>query len=80
MAIKSLIPRTGTVSEQCEVRKYIFSAIEKWAGCALNLDTKVDLERLEKESGIRCHYAGDNLAGFELVNESAYTLFILKWV
>lgn len=79
MVVKRLIPSDASISRQFEIRNQLVLKIERWAGHKINsVWPKIDVASLEKASGIRCHYVGDNLAGFNLVDEQAYLLFILR--
>jgi hypothetical protein len=77
MAMK-LIPNNVDIYEQFRRRDQFVKMVEKWSSKSAR-GGRIDLKELLKHSGVQCHYVGENLAGFELVNKEAYTMFVLKW-
>jgi hypothetical protein len=73
-----LIPNNVDIYEQFRRREQFVNMVAKWAKTPVS-GGHLDLKELEKHSGVQCHYVGQNLAGFELVNKEAYTVFVLKW-
>jgi len=80
MVVKKLIPNNITVTEQIKLRDDIISAICKWSG-QRQLE-KIDLTKLEIESGIRCWYlvSAKTFVDLECVDEKLYMWFMLKWL
>jgi hypothetical protein len=80
--VTKLIPNDVDIYEQFRRRDQFIKMAAEWAGAPVTggYSPKIDLDQLEKDSGVRCIYVGDNLAGFELVDERAWAIFILKWL
>lgn len=79
--VTKLIPNDVDIYEQFRRRERFIKLVERWSGIPgfTGLYFKVNLEQLEEDSGVRCFYVGDNLAGFDIVDERMYAFFILKW-
>jgi len=91
MGIK-LIPNVGTVPDQLKVKDSLMNMICHWhtngelSGHWRNVVSKIDLDRLERECGIRfrrLHPPWTNhsyqVADFEVVDEKLYAWFLLKY-
>ena len=77
MAVK-LIPSDISISEQLERRNRFVAMVERWNRCSI-YSGKINVKQLLIDSGVRCYYVGENLAGFEILDEEDFMLFILKW-
>jgi hypothetical protein len=78
MAI-TLIPINSSIYEQFKARDEFIALVKNWCKADPNF-YKISTIELLKASGVRCWYVGDNLAGFELLDQEAYMMFKLKWV
>jgi len=91
---KRLIPNDISIYEQFRIREDFLKQVDTWSkqkrfsqyvGYTPDQYRYIDLNDLEQASGVRCFwrkYIGENqqmLAGFELVNIEAYTMFVLKY-
>jgi hypothetical protein len=72
----NLISKNTTVSEQFIQRNQFVNMVQKWSGTY----SRVDVDALLEASGVKCHYIGfGGLAGFKVVNEKQYVMFVLRW-
>jgi hypothetical protein len=89
---KRLIPNDISIYEQFRIRHDFLKQVDTWSKhkrfsqyVGYTPEQYIDLDELEQVSGVRCFwrkYIGENqrmLAGFELVNIEAYTMFVLKY-
>ncbi len=77
MAI-SLIPKNCSIYEQFKARDEFIALVTKRYKTNPNY-VKISTIDLLKESGVRCWYVGNNLAGFELLDREAYLIFKLRY-
>ena len=80
--VTKLIPNDINILEQFRIRDHFEQMVDRWGGrnqITISYTYRANLKRLEEDSGVRCHYIGTRLAGYELVNEKAYIMFILTW-
>lgn len=90
---RSLIPNVGTVSDQLMAKDRLMTMICNWHTNSASPDghwrryvSKIDLDRLERECGIRfrrwnlpwSNYS-HQVADFEVVDEKIYAWFLLKY-
>lgn len=76
--MKRLIPRDINIYEQFRRRNEFVAMVTRWCRANPNF-YKISTIELLKVSGVRCWYMGENLAGFELLDEEAYLMFKLKY-
>lgn len=89
---RSLIPNVGTVSDQLMAKDRLMNMICQWhTNGELSVHwryfvSKIDLERLERECGIRFRrwnlpWANNSyqVADFEVIDEKIYAWFLLKY-
>ena len=91
---RSLIPNVGTVSDQLMAKDRLMNMICQWhtnepclsSGHWRYFVSKIDLDRLERECGIRFRrwnlpWANNSyqVADFEVVDEKIYAWFLLKY-
>jgi hypothetical protein len=77
-----LVPDNVDIYEQFRRRNQFVRMVERWAGkksVSGPYCYKVDVKLLEEESGIRCEYLRQNLVRFELVDQKAYTMWLMRW-
>jgi hypothetical protein len=75
----NLISKNTTVSEQFIQRNQFVNMVQKWSGPDATY-SRVDVDALLEASGVKCHYIGfGGVAGFEVVNEKQYVMFVLRW-
>ena len=76
----NVISKNATVTEQLQQRHQFITMVAKWQNSLPVYTRHINIEWLLKDSGVRCHYTNNGaLAGFKLVDEKAYTWFVLRW-
>ena len=76
-----LIPNDISVTEQFELYNRFIEMVIKWDG-RYPFDPKhIDTVKLLSDSGIKCYHASyaNRLAGFEVIDQQKYTIFLLKY-
>jgi hypothetical protein len=53
--------------------------VNRWEHSRGLYTENIDTTLLLQESGVRCHYVNDALAGFEVVDQEQYLAFYLKY-
>lgn len=78
-----LIPSDISIYDQFRRYEEFLTMVEKWSGNS-RYHWEIDLEKLEKESGVRCRYRNsstrEGLVGFDVVDTKAYSIFVLRWL
>jgi hypothetical protein len=69
---------SNLIHDQFKARQQFIT--QAWLWCGINPDDcQIDLDRLEKHSGIRCSYLRNRLVGFEIVDVDKYIWWVLQW-
>jgi hypothetical protein len=79
-----LIPNDVDINEQFRRRAQFVNMAKRWNFTVNNVpitndESRIDLNKLQQASGVRCYRVGQNLTGFELVDEKIYTMWMLRW-
>lgn len=78
-----LIPNDISVTQQFKILGEFLKLVEKWAGVEPYqlgpVYVDLDVDQLLKDSGVKCQIMGNRLTGFDIVDDKAYLLFLLKW-
>lgn len=78
--MRKLIPNNINIIEQLRIRDQFVYQTEQWCQSIEIFTNKPNLEWLETNSGVRCHYTNNGvLAGFKVVDEKSYVMWLLRW-
>jgi len=75
----NLIPKDTLITEQLKIRRRFVEMVYAWARLENQNLRKIDTDLLLQVSGVRCHYSGPALAGFELIDTEQYLVFLFRW-